>query len=204
MNDRSLHLPVASFISLRRLAIVCFAAIALSHAALPALPVMAQPANRAERLQERQERREQKGERPDPLDKAQPNRKNIIERIKQLRVWKLTERLKMTTEQSEKFFPRYNGYQNEIAANLERMQTGFAELQQMQVGSATDADIDKRVQQLLEIQKGNTELLQKYIKEFREVLSARQAAELVIFERDFLRDISKLMEAARQKQEQNK
>ncbi|MBC8042498.1 MAG: hypothetical protein IAF08_03545 [Rhizobacter sp.] len=150
--------------------------------------------NRQAQIQERKALR-------DGLGGQQPNRKKVIERIKQLRIWKLTERLKLNEDQSVKFFPKYNRYQDDLAGNLEKLQTQFREMQELSIGSAADADLDRKVQQVLETQRGSSEILQKYTKEFRDVLSARQVAELIVFERDFLRDISGLLEAARKKED---
>ncbi len=160
-------------------------AMALAITSMTAsLAVQAQPTpqqqERINRLQEmRQERRGQ-----------------IMERIRQLRVWKLTDRLKLSEDQSVKFFARYNRYQDEFAKHLETMQLQMRDLRQAELGNASEADIDKKVMQVLEARKAASELLPKYYKEFREVLSARQMAELVIFERDFLEDLNALMRQA--------
>src|SRR5512143_1239838 len=43
-----------------------------------------------------------------------PMRERVRERIRTMKVWKLTEYVGLTSEQSEKFFPIYNKYQNAL------------------------------------------------------------------------------------------
>ncbi len=160
--------------------------LAITSSVAP-IAVQAQPApQRQERMNRLQEMRQER-------------RGQIMERIRQLRVWKLTDRLKLTEDQSVKFFARYNRYQDEFAKNLETVQSQMRELRQAELANASEADIDKKVMQVLEARKASSELLPKYYKEFREVLSARQMAELVIFERDFLEDLNVLMRQAQKR-----
>jgi hypothetical protein len=126
-------------------------------------------------------------------------RKELMQRIRQLKMWKLTERLNLTEEQSVKFFPKYNVYQDEIGENFEKMQGLMHELRAMQSANAADAQIDQKVNELLQTRSQNDAILQKHIKGFREVLSARQMAELVVFERDFMRDLKEKLDEARKK-----
>jgi Spy/CpxP family protein refolding chaperone len=130
-------------------------------------------------------------------ERRENQKSKLAERIKQLQLLKLTERLKLTEEQTTKFFPRYTRYQDEFTREYQSLQSQIRELEELQVSAASESEIDKKVQAVLESREITSSLLIKYFKEFREVLTARQMAELVIFERDFLRDLSKLMKEAR-------
>lgn len=126
-------------------------------------------------------------------------RQELMQRIRQLKMWKLTERLKLSEEQSVKFFPKYNAYQDEIGENFEKMRGLMKELRAMQSSNASEAQIDQKVNEILQARSQNDAILQKHIKGFREVLTARQMAELIVFERDFMRDLKGKLDEARKK-----
>ncbi|NTW49995.1 MAG: hypothetical protein HGB19_09750 [Chlorobiales bacterium] len=126
-------------------------------------------------------------------------RQELIQRIRQLKIWKLTERLKLTEEQSVKFFPKYNAYQDEMVENFEKMHSLMGELRALQASNAGEAQIDQKVNDLLQVQSKNDGVLQKHIKGFREVLTARQVAELIVFEHDFMSHIREKLDEARKK-----
>jgi hypothetical protein len=123
----------------------------------------------------------------------------FVAKVREYRMIKLIDRLKLTEEQSIRFFPRFNKYQDEQAANMLKGRQFFEDLDKMKVSNATDADIEKKILQVLEVQKASGEILSRHIKDFKDVLSMRQIAELVIFERDFTRDIGRLVNEAQKK-----
>lgn len=124
-------------------------------------------------------------------------RTEFIARLRQMRMWKLTERLKMSEEQAMRFFPRYNRYQDEYFAKAQELQTQMQALRQMEERKAPDNEIDKQIEKILATRTEMSGLLSKYTKDFREVLSSQQMVELVLFERDFLDDFNKLLNRSR-------
>lgn len=126
-------------------------------------------------------------------------RQELIQRIRQLKMWKLTERLKLTEDQSVKFFPKYNAYEDEIGQNFEKMRGLMHDMRGLQATNAGEAQIDQKVNEIMQAKAQNDAILQKHIKGFREVLTARQTAELIVFERDFMRDLKGMMDEARKK-----
>jgi hypothetical protein len=138
---------------------------------------------------DRSEQRKKRFNRQIPPEKRQKLRK----RIQQLKMWKLTERLNLTEEQSARFFPRYNVYQEEMFGNFEKMHSLMVELRELKRSNADEKEIDNTVNKILSTQSQNNDILQKHIKKFRDVLSASQVAELIVFERDFTRDLRGLL-----------
>jgi DNA repair exonuclease SbcCD ATPase subunit len=117
----------------------------------------------------------------------------VIERIKQLQVWKLTERLKLTEEQSVRFFAKYNRYQEEVAKSLEKLNDVMSQLEDAKMSNLSEAELDKKIDEALQLRQESAASLQRYTKDFRQVISARQMAELVVFERDFIREITNFL-----------
>ncbi len=126
-------------------------------------------------------------------------REQMARRIKQLQMWKLTERLNLSEEQAMRFFPRYNRYQDDLTNAVQSLQQHLLRLQELQQSDAKDSDIDKEIRAVIEERKNVTDILPKYLNEFREVLTARQTADLILFERDFLRDITEVLERVRER-----
>ncbi|MFN3393192.1 MAG: hypothetical protein ACK41G_10215 [Candidatus Thermochlorobacter sp.] len=124
-------------------------------------------------------------------------RTEFIARLRQMRMWKLTERLKMSEEQAIRFFPKYNRYQDEYFAKAQELQTQMQALRQMEERKAPDNEIDKQIEKILATRTEISGLLSKYTKDFREVLSSQQMVELVLFERDFLDDFNRLLNRSR-------
>ncbi len=140
----------------------------------------------------RQQRAEQIGQRVP--------REQLAKRIKQLQMWKLTERLNLSEEQSMKFFPRYNRYQDELTDAVQNLQQRLTRLQELHQSDAKDSDLDREIKAVIEERKHVSDVLPKYLDEFRQVLTARQVADLILFERDFLRDITEAIERARERE----
>ncbi|MDX2130184.1 MAG: hypothetical protein SFU91_14215 [Chloroherpetonaceae bacterium] len=156
----------------------------------------------SEQRKARAEQRENR-ERPGAQDRLE-NRAQQQDRftlmVRKFQAEKMSERLKLSAEQRERFMERYSKYQDEFTDNFKRLQGAMKDLEQLQMGNGSEKEIDAKTREVLELRNASTEILPKYLSNFREMLSARQAAELVIFERDFLRDITKVIRAARREQ----
>jgi hypothetical protein len=137
------------------------------------------------------------GLRQAPLPVSPERRAQFIERLRQFRIWKLTDRLKLSEEQSVRFFPRYNRYQDEYFAKAQELQSQLQTLRELEARKAPDSEIDKQIEKILSTRTEMSGLLSKYTKEFREVLSSQQMVELVLFERDFLDDMNRLLRRER-------
>lgn len=144
----------------------------------------------------------------DPQARRQPRaeqpripREQLAKRIKQLQMWKLTERLNLSDEQAAKFFPRYNRYQDELGEAMQNLQNRIERLRDLRRSDAKEAELDREIEAVVKERRNVGEVLPKYLKEFRETLTAQQMADLIIFERDFLRDLTEAIERARERAE---
>ncbi len=149
-----------------------------------------------ERGADLQTRRQQRAEQP----AQRIPREQLQKRIKQLQMWKLTERLNLSEEQSMKFFPRYNRYQDELTDAVQNLQMRLSRLQELHQSNAKESDLDGEIRAVIAERKNVSDVLPKYLDEFRQVLTARQLADLILFERDFLRDITDAIERARERE----
>ncbi|MCS6988504.1 MAG: hypothetical protein NZM06_03210 [Chloroherpetonaceae bacterium] len=159
--------------------------------------VLAQPRPPIDRGMDPQARRPQRAEQLGP----RVPREQLAKRIKQLQMWKLTERLNLSDEQAAKFFPRYNRYQDELGEAMQNLQNRVERLRELRRSDANENELDREIEAVVRERKNVSDVLPKYLKEFRETLTAQQMADLIIFERDFLRDLTEAIERARERAE---
>jgi Spy/CpxP family protein refolding chaperone len=133
-----------------------------------------------------------------PGPEGGPTRERIRERIKTMKIWKLTESVGLTSEQSQKFFPIYNMHQkkleeldvkrDDIVNRLERA-TGDSQTSDKEIGELTKSlnDIPRQV----------LEERDKFYKEISPILPLRQQAKLMVFEERFKQRLQQFVREVR-------
>ncbi len=108
---------------------------------------------------------------------AQPGKR--MERIHAIKVAYLTDKLQLTSEESEKFWPIYNRFEEERFAIARKYKKDAAAQGQSPEDAMRSIDDD------IEMQEKMLELRKKYKEEFLKVISPKQLATLVESEREF-------------------
>ncbi len=108
---------------------------------------------------------------------AQPGKR--MERIHAIKVAFLTDKLELTSEQSEKFWPIYNRYEEE------RFAIGRKYRREAMGQGKTPEEAMRSIDDDIEMQEKMLELRKKYKEEFLKVISPKQMAALVDAEREF-------------------
>ncbi len=110
---------------------------------------------------------------------AQAQKKGNKERVKALRIAFITDKLQLTTEESEKFWPLYNEYASKRKALRDeyRKDKGTEEL--------TNDEAERQIDANLENQEKMIRLKRSYIEKFKKVLPAKKVAQLGKAEREF-------------------
>jgi len=127
-----------------------------------------------------------------------PKRKQVEERIKTVKIWKLTEELDLTTEQSQAFFPIYNKF-DEDRKNMEeeRMQL-MMELREL---TAQEKPDEKKVIEMLnkfdEFDTRIKEQRAKFRKDIEGILTVTQIGRLYVFEMNFMHQMREIIQDAR-------
>ncbi|RYD55621.1 MAG: hypothetical protein EOP56_14985 [Sphingobacteriales bacterium] len=104
------------------------------------------------------------------------------ERIKNIKVGFITDKIHLTPEQASRFWPVYNQYEQELRATRKSF------FQQYRGQNKDNQDEDKArkyVEDNLEYQEAELRLKKKYKAELLQVISARQLSDLYVAERDF-------------------
>jgi len=123
-----------------------------------------------------------------------PMREQMRQRIETLKVWKLTEELDLSTEQSEKFFPAYNQFNDDRKAIEEERRIVF---EQLSLLTAEDNPDDKKIDEIMDkldnVDQKINGLRAKFRQDIKDILSTKQIGRLYVFEVEFMRHIQDIM-----------
>jgi Spy/CpxP family protein refolding chaperone len=105
----------------------------------------------------------------------------VGERIRAMKVGMITNELKLTESQAEKFWPIYNNYsdeKNEIHYQIRRLTKRPDE-------NLSNSEIIKRQDKILELQQEELNITKKYRDNFLRIISAQQYSSLMTADRKF-------------------
>jgi len=101
------------------------------------------------------------------------------EKIKSLRIAFITDKLQLTTDESEKFWPLYNEYDSKRKALRKSFQKN------KRTDELTDDEAEKQINAKFESQEKMIQLKRSYFEKFKKVLPAKKVAQLGKAEREF-------------------
>ena len=132
-------------------------------------------------------------------------RKRVREQIETIRMWKLTEALNLSQEQSMRFFPLFNQWERERhQLDLERNRF----LDELKLVLKRERPKEKEIRTLLERLEENRVRRGEGQKDFwlqaSKILTLRQRAEYLIFQRDFERRIREIIKGIRERQRERR
>ncbi len=132
-------------------------------------------------------------------------RKRVREQIETIRMWKLTEALNLSQEQSMRFFPLFNQWERERhQLDLERDRL----LDELKLVLKRERPKEKEIRTLLERLEENRVRRGEGQKDFwlqaSKILTLRQRAEYLIFQRDFERRIREIIKGIRERQRERR
>lgn len=132
-------------------------------------------------------------------------RKRVREQIETIRMWKLTAALNLSQEQSMRFFPLFNQWEREKRQlDLE----GDRLLDELKLVLKRERPKEKEIRTLLERLEENRARRGEGQKDFwlqaSKILTLRQRAEYLIFQRDFERRIREIIKGIRERQRERR
>lgn len=117
-----------------------------------------------------------------PMD---PDRR---ERMETLRIWKMTEFIDLTTEQSTQFFPKLKEFRESISDDRNRQRKIMIEIHKLvndEDYKSSHADVKKYAKQLSKLEKNIITKKEAFIIDTGDVLTADQQMKYIIFENRF-------------------
>jgi len=113
------------------------------------------------------------------------------EKMEMMIAWKLTEQLKLTNEQAEKFFPRFREYREDMNKIGENEKKLYKEIKdKIERGDTiSNSDLETLLDQLSEITLDKTKKRKSFLLSLDGHLNNVQRAKLIGFEHRLRRDI---------------
>ena len=113
------------------------------------------------------------------------------EKMEMMMAWKLTEHLKLTNEEAEKFFPRFREHRETIDAFTDKEKILNSEIKEkIERGDAlSNKDLDKLLSELSELERKKIKEKRSFIDDLEGHLNNVQRAKLIGFEHRFRKDV---------------
>jgi intergrase/recombinase len=129
--------------------------------------------------------------------KAQNPRADKKEKIESLKVAFITEKLDLSVEEAQRFWPVYNKYTAELEKSRKdfrgQMVDELKNLDQM-----SNAEADKALRDMIEFRSKELDITKQYTNEFKRVIGPQKAVKLFVAEQEFKKELLKML---RQKQQ---
>ena len=120
------------------------------------------------------------------------------EKVKALKVAFITEKLELTTEEAQKFWPLYNAFDDKQSElRHEKMRAILDRFKPGNVEKLSEKDASNSLAQMEKIEEDLFNLKKKFIKDLQGVISAKKIIKLKKAEEDFNRELLKQMREKR-------
>ena len=113
-------------------------------------------------------------------------------RLEQFKKIRMMEELRLNEETSIRFFARYNKHQEEMKKLNEKKNDAINQLERLYKGDGADAEYEKVFKELFDLEKNTRELREKYLDDLKEVLTRKQIAQYLVFERNFYQNLREI------------
>ena len=123
---------------------------------------------------------------------AQPNQNRMKERVEAQRIGFITQRVNLTPEESQQFWPIYNEYTDKMQQirSATKMDKTFDDM--------SDADAEKVIMGQFDKESRALDLRKEYYQKFKKVISVKKIAKLYKAEQDFKGEMLKQLQEMRQ------
>ena len=113
------------------------------------------------------------------------------EEFKSMKIAYLSEKLSLTPAEAEKFWPIYNEYDSKkVDARKDFREDKKEQSKEVEI---SDAEIEKMLNQRIELKQTELNLEKEYLTKFKSVLSIKKVAELYKAEDNFKRELLRKM-----------
>lgn len=110
----------------------------------------------------------------------------------------MMEALRLDEETSLRFFARYNKHQEQLRSIGMKRDSLIDELEAYRRRNSSDADYEKVFKSLVDLGHDGVKERERFLSELKSILSTKQIAEYLIFERRFYQNLRELMREMQQ------
>ena len=111
------------------------------------------------------------------------------DKIQSMKIGFITQKLDLTPEESQKFWPVFNQFESEMKALRENRKDGPPNIDAM-----TDKEVEKFVDDELVRRQKELDVVKKYQVQFKSVLPTRKVAKLYMVQEEFKRELIKRLQ----------
>jgi Spy/CpxP family protein refolding chaperone len=127
---------------------------------------------------------------PTVQHRADPERvRQLMMKVEEVKHRKLREILNLDDETAKKFFAEYDPAEKDLIALVKARQEQELKLLQLTRGDYKDADVDPTIQSIKKLNEQIQDRYEKLDNNLKSVLTPRQRARLLVFEREFNRQV---------------
>lgn len=113
----------------------------------------------------------------------------IRRQLEQIKIWQMTKEMNLPTDKSEKFFPLYNRYNNEMRTITSERRQAVRSLDSSMTKRAVDTEIKKQIKHVLDLDEQLASTHAQFINSLGSILSPMEVARYMVFEQRFDREI---------------
>jgi len=124
---------------------------------------------------------------------SQAQQQDRGERIRALKVAYITDKLQLTPEESEKFWPVYNQYETEQKRIRQKYKAD------LDLSIMKDEDVERSITDRFEMEEQIIKLKRDYFQRMKSFIAVRKIAQLQRSEQEFNRELLKRIQEARNK-----
>jgi len=124
---------------------------------------------------------------------SQAQQQDRGERIRALKVAYITDKLQLTPEESEKFWPVYNQYETEQKRIRQKYKAD------LDLSIMKDEDVERSITDRFEMEEQLIKLKRDYFQRMKSFIAVRKIAQLQRSEQEFNRELLKRIQEARNK-----
>ncbi len=122
-----------------------------------------------------------------------PMRGPGAERIEQFKKVRLIEVMNMDEETSIRFFTHYNKHMDNLRTIQKDHNALIDQLQRLNTSNAKNTEIEQVIKDIGMSEEKIAEARSKFLEELKDVISIRQIAQYVVFERNFNKNLREIM-----------
>ncbi|MBD3232940.1 MAG: hypothetical protein GF315_04375 [candidate division Zixibacteria bacterium] len=136
-----------------------------------------------------------------PPSEMEGRRGRIEERIENFKIWKLTDYLDLSSEQSQEFFPLYNDYTEAHKDLNDKRRDLFKKINQaVELDDYPEENLKEMLEQVDRVEQDLVKHREKFQDKLTDVLTTRQIAKFTIFEHRFRNEIHEMIQKARERE----
>ncbi len=112
------------------------------------------------------------------------------EKIESMKIGFITQKLDLSSEEAQRFWPVYNKYVDEIEKNRRAFRGKVME-DVSEIGNMSNAEAEKALNDMIDFRTIEVEVIKKYTAEFKKVLPPQKVVKLFVAEQQFKRELLK-------------